>query len=513
MEADSSMDRQQPAGCKFPAWLPARYVFAVLGSIGFAIIYGLKVNLSVCIVAMINSTALTSHSDVHSTDLLNATGAPAGEMCVYPTEDLASAGTKGAFQTGRYEWNERIQGLVLGSYFWGYLVTQVPGGRVAEMFSGKWVMYVAVLINVLFTVLTPIAADLGYGALIAARVAEGLGAGVTFPAMHVMIAKWTPPFERSKISAIVYAGTALGTVISMPMSGLIAGWIGWEAVFYIMGALASLWCLLWPVLVFDSPQTHPLISQEERTLIITSLEGDAPKAKHESNAPVPWRAVLTSGPFLAILVAHFCSNFGWYMLLIELPSYMKQVLRFDIQQNAGLSALPFFTMWVFGLVFSNRLDWARSKGFFSTTAARKLATAIASVVPAICLVGVCFAGCNRTWAVALMTVGITAIAGMFSGFLSNHIDISPNYAGTLMALTNTAATIPGFIVPVFVGELTHGNQSLGQWQIIFFTTVGFYAVEVITYSLLGSGETQPWNEPKNKYDAGNGDGETEVARL
>lgn len=48
---------------------------------------------------------------------------------------------------------------------------------------------------------------------------------------------------------------------------------------------------------------------------------------------------------------------------------------------------------------------------------------------------------------------------MFCGFLSNHIDIAPSYAGTLMALTNTAATIPGIIVPLFVAHMTHGNVS------------------------------------------------------
>lgn len=48
---------------------------------------------------------------------------------------------------------------------------------------------------------------------------------------------------------------------------------------------------------------------------------------------------------------------------------------------------------------------------------------------------------------------------MFCGFLSNHIDIAPAYAGTLMALTNTAATLPGIIVPLFVAEITHGNVS------------------------------------------------------
>jgi MFS family permease len=65
---------------------------------------------------------------------------------------------------------------VLGSYFWGYLLTQYPGGRVAEKFGGKWVMWTAVAANALFTILTPLAANLGYAALIAARVFEGLAA-------------------------------------------------------------------------------------------------------------------------------------------------------------------------------------------------------------------------------------------------------------------------------------------------------------------------------------------------
>ena len=46
--------------------MKARYLFAVLGSAGMAIIYGLKVNLSVAIVAMVNQTAIsikTVHDD------------------------------------------------------------------------------------------------------------------------------------------------------------------------------------------------------------------------------------------------------------------------------------------------------------------------------------------------------------------------------------------------------------------------------------------------------------------
>lgn len=54
---------------------------------------------------------------------------------------------------------------------------------------------------------------------------------------------------------------------------------------------------------------------------------------------------------------------------------------------------------------------------------------LASLVPAACLLALCYVGCARGAAVALTALGVTCIGGMFCGFLSNHIDIAPNFAG------------------------------------------------------------------------------------
>lgn len=48
-------------------FIPARYVLAVMGSIGMAIVYGLKVNLSVAMVGMLNHTALALEGSHHDT--------------------------------------------------------------------------------------------------------------------------------------------------------------------------------------------------------------------------------------------------------------------------------------------------------------------------------------------------------------------------------------------------------------------------------------------------------------
>ena len=40
---------------------------------------------------------------------------------------------------------------------------------------------------------------------------------------------------------------------------------------------------------------------------------------------------MTSKSFYGLLIAHTTSNFGTYLILTQLPTYMKEVLKFDIK--------------------------------------------------------------------------------------------------------------------------------------------------------------------------------------
>ncbi|XP_056641838.1 sialin [Diorhabda sublineata] len=477
----------KPLGSPCGKLISTRYILAILGSVGLGIIYGLKVNLHVAIVSMIKPVNLTALEDVST----NWTKLIDEETC---EGDTATNATTQIVESGPFEWSKSTQGILLSAYFWGYIVAQLPGGRIAELFSAKWVMFFSVAINAVCTLLSPVMANWHVAALIVMRVGEGIGGGVTFPSMHVMLAHWAPPNERSVMSSIVYAGTALGTVIFMLVSGIIAGNIGWEAVFYIEGGISILWLLLWAVFIADTPQKQRFISEDERDYIETSLHHEKSDSKDNTKMKMPWKAVLTSPAFLAILIAHTCSNWGWYMVLIELPLYMKNVLNFKISENAVLTAVPFLCMWVFSMILSKTLDSLRGKNIINTTVARKVATGFASIVPMICFIILSYLKCQRIVAVVLMTIAVMSIGGMFCGFLSNHIDIAPNFAGTLMAITNTVATVPGIIVPVFVGKLTENDESIRSWRIIFWTTVALYIVEILVYMIFGSGEEQTWNK-------------------
>lgn len=195
----------------------------------------------------------------------------------------------------------------------------------------------------------------------------------------------------------------------MLMTGLLAKAWGWESVFYVMGVLSLIWTVLWPILTQDSPDKQPFISAEERVMITSSLgTGDAHQ-KTKVKGPVPWMKVMTSLPFLAILVAHTCSNFGWYLFLIDLPFYMKEVLHFDLNYIGVATSVPFLTMWIFSMIISTTLDMQRKKGKITTTTARKIATLFASVVPMICLIILCIIGSQPILAAIIVGVGNKAL--------------------------------------------------------------------------------------------------------
>ena len=76
---------------------------------------------------------------------------------------------------GPFIWDKETQGLILGAFFWGYLLTQIPGGWLAERFGGKMVFGWFMALAGVATLLTPVGASLSPYLLIVLRVLKGIG--------------------------------------------------------------------------------------------------------------------------------------------------------------------------------------------------------------------------------------------------------------------------------------------------------------------------------------------------
>ncbi|XP_058828179.1 sialin-like [Topomyia yanbarensis] len=457
---DASECSKLSDGIEAPLWMfwkRRRYVVVFMAFFGFFNVYSMRVNLSVAIVAM--------------TEL---------------REVMSENRTLGYEQN--FDWSSSIQGYVLSSFFYGYVFTQVLGGYMSNKFGGTNVFGVGIGATALLTLLTPIAAQAGVGYLIAVRVLEGFFEGVTFPCSHAIWSRWAPPSERSRMASIASTGAFAGTVVTMPVSGLLVNASGWESVFYFFGLVACVWYIAWLFIVRRSPEDDEHISAREKAFIVQTLkrsEGEPENTRH------PWKKMLTSKAVISMSIASFTEDWGYYTLLTGLPTFLKTVLGFDLQASGFISALPYLLMGILLSYAGYLADWLQIRGHLTTTQVRKYFTCGGFLAQLVCMmVGAWVLSPIPTIICVTIAVGMGGVA--WNGYLVNPLDLSPKSAGVLMGIANGFATIAGVISPIVSGYITT-NNSENEWRLVFYITAGIYVIGTLIYWVWGSGQLQPWS--------------------
>ncbi|KAJ8979410.1 hypothetical protein NQ317_015842 [Molorchus minor] len=445
---------------RWKALLTCRQVLNIMVILGFMFNYMLRVNLTIAIVDMIKTNTTSNSSNT-------------------------TAPSKFVPEGNRFEWTIEQKNDILGSFFWGYILTELPGGRLAEVVGAKRIFGGGMLAASVLTILTPAACNINYYVILILRALLGFCLGATWPAIPPMAAKWIPPLERSKFIANMMA-SSLGAALTLPVCGFLISTLGWESVFYVTGVIGLVWSILWYVLVFDSPAQHPRISREERLYIedkITDGEG----GKGVKPSTVPWLKILTSLPVWAIIVTHGCSVFGYFTVVNQLPTYMKDVLHFNIKENGVLSSLPYLGKYVMAVLASWLADKLRQSGRLSTTATRKSFTTVAVLTPALLMAIQAIWGVSAPLSVTVFTTSLFFNGAVTAGYLSNALDIAPNFSGTIFGLANTLSSLGGWL-----------STKIYVFWILVFT----YAFGALFYLIFGSGKLQKFNSVQSEVQNG-----------
>ncbi len=378
-----------------------------------------------------------------------------------------------------FGWDQATRGLVLSAFFVGYLLTQIAGGWLADRLGGKLVLGIGVLFWSAFTLITPPAAFAGLTLLLLSRVGMGLGEAVTFPSIYSLFSRWVPITERTRAIGLNASAIPLGTVFALLLTPVIVLAMGWEWAFYLFGAVGFVWYFFWRRMATTEPREHPKISEAELEEIGTGVQ------QADASAAPPLKAMLGSMAVWAIIVSHFCSNWGGYVLLSWLPTYFAEGLGVDFAAVGLATMLPS----VASFLFLNVAGWVTDKWIATganLTMVRKSMQAIGFGGGALVLAVVGYVE-SVPWAIALMSLGSIIGAFAMGGWGSNHMDIAPKHAGTLMGVTNTAGTVPG-IIGVFVSGLI--LQWTGSWIIVFQVAAAINLFGLVFYLIFARTEVE-----------------------
>ncbi|ELU12188.1 hypothetical protein CAPTEDRAFT_177109 [Capitella teleta] len=450
-----------------PCHCSTRLSIALLSSIGFMISFGIRCNMGVAVIQMTS----------------NETKPMNGFMVNVEPE---------------FDWTPETIGLVDSSFFWGYLVTQIPGGYLASRYPANRIFGCAIATSSFLNLFIPGACRIHYVMVMLVRIVQGLVEGVTYPACHGIWRYWAPPLERSRLATLSFCGSYAGAVLGMPLSGILTGYLGWQACFYFYGVLGMLWFIAWWMVSSESPASHPTISQDERNYIETSLqEGNSVATNNKvitnKNVKTPWKSFVTSPPVYAIIVANFCRSWSFYLLIITQPKYFKDAFHFESAKGGVIAALPHLVMTLIVPIGGQLADFLRRRNILSTTNVRKIFNCGGFGLEAVFLLGVGFTR-NTATAITCLTIAVGFSGFAISGFNVNHLDIAPRYASILMGMSNGIGTLAGMFCPI-VTEMITKHKSSKEWEYVFLIASMVHFAGVIFYAIFASGEKQPWADP------------------
>lgn len=161
-----------------------------------------------------------------------------------------------------------------------------------------------------------------------------------------------------------------------------------------------IWYGFWLWLSFEKPAKHPTITLDEMHYIEESI-GTVSHAPPTLKT-TPWKAIFTSPPVYAIIIANFCRSWTFYLLLISQPMYFKEVFHFDVDESGVLGALPHLCMTIVVPLGGQLADYFRRSGELSTSSVRKLFNCGGNYTTFLSLVFLYFCCHCTSWGIAFV---------------------------------------------------------------------------------------------------------------
>ena len=226
-----------------------------------------------------------------------------------------------------------------GSLVTWTLIGAVFGGIVFGMLSDKYGrIRVLTWTIVLFAVFTGLCAFAqGYWDLLIYRTIAGIGLGGEFGIGMALAAEAWPARHRARVSSYVALGWQLGVLGAAMLTPLLLPSIGWRGMF-LVGVIPAV--VAWVIRnKLHEPEVFVARSKKEQPSAMQCLK-------------LLMKDKATRKISLGVIVLTSVQNFGYYGIMIWMPSFLSKQMGFSLTKSSMWTAVTIVGMslgiWVFG---------------------------------------------------------------------------------------------------------------------------------------------------------------------
>jgi ACS family D-galactonate transporter-like MFS transporter len=384
----------------------------------------------------------------------------AGTMINYLDRTVISVAAP--LMTKELGFNAAIMGVVFSAFSWTYAAAQIPGGIFLDRMGARLTYFLSVTLWSTFTLLQGF--TMGLGSLLAFRLGLGVAEAPCFPCNSRILSTWFPQAERARATSVYSVGQYFGLAFLSPVLFVIAGSMGWRALFLIVGAIGVAFGLVW-LLAYREPGESKIVNRAE----LDHIEAGGGLGLAGVRTRFQWkhiRFLLSQRQIVGASIGQFAGNSTMVFFLTWFPTYLATERHMAWLKVGFYAVLPFIAASAGVIVGGQVSDWLLRKTG-SASLARK-APIIAGLLLASTIVAANFLDDNR------LVIAVLSLAFFGQGMVNLGwtliTDVAPK---ALMGLTggvfNLCANLAGIVTPLVVGFIVAATGS-------FFYALAFIAV-------------------------------------
>uniref|UniRef100_A0A7E4ZWD6 MFS domain-containing protein n=1 Tax=Panagrellus redivivus TaxID=6233 RepID=A0A7E4ZWD6_PANRE len=375
--------------------------------------------------------------------------------------------------------------LFAGIYV-GALAGVVPMNWIHARVGTRKAMILIGSICVITTALTPIAAIIDFKFLVVVRICQGVTLSNPYPVIGAIASTWSAISEAGIFVSMLTGYLQISTIFTMPISGVIASELGWDAVFYVHAAVGAVLVLFWTYNFRDEPFRHHNVSDNEFNRIISGKDLNANVGRP------PYRKIFTDIHIWVVWIATAANFLVAQFAITYMPMFFVYVCGLDVSIASVISAVPFLMQFIFKFVAGIGADYipylseVNKVRFFNTLAF--WGSGILMIVCALIPPG------NALASVITLGASMSMLGFNSGGFTKDAVLVAKQHSPTVMAVMQVILCLSlfagSYIVP---GVTPHGTHE--QYSIIFYIYAGVLIISNLIFCIFCSGKPASWTVP------------------
>ncbi len=338
-------------------------------------------------------------------------------------------------------------GFATSMFFWGYIILQVPSGRLAGVWSAKKVITIQLVMWCLASLTTAFVTS--EAQLMANRLLLGLAEGGVLTCTIVLIRAWFTRAERARANTMFLLSLAVAPVIGNPLSGFILEHSNWQMMFIIEAAPALVWGFVWWWAISDSPRDVTWLDPEEKANLLATLEAEKALAGPPKGH---WLSTLWHPAVLLLALYNFLALMAEWGVNFWLPTVLKET-GLSIGVVGMLAALPYALGIIMMIVVAQHSDKVQERKWHMI-----MATAFSGVFLLLAQFATGAFGVFGT--VLFLCLAVGSFLGRFGPFWTLPAEVlPPAVAGVGIGLINGTGNLGGTVGPYFFGAVRDATGS------------------------------------------------------